>query len=55
MTQVLQREAYDPATSVKPVSSLTTRTRGGIYRLNGIPATPATRGIIIKNGKKVKQ
>ena len=53
MTQVLQREAYDPATSVKPVSSLTTRTRGGIYRLNGIPATPATRGIIIKNGKKV--
>ena len=53
MTQVLQREAYDPATSVKPISSLTTRTRGGIYRLNGIPATPATRGVIIKDGKKV--
>ena len=54
MTQVLQRQAYDPTTGVKPVSSnLTTRNRSArVYRLDGIPATRTTRGIVIDNGKK---
>jgi arginine deiminase len=55
MTQVLQRQAYDPATGIKPVSSnLKSRSRGArVYRLDGIPATRTTRSIVIENGRKM--
>jgi arginine deiminase len=54
MTQVLQRQAYDPATGIKPVSSnLKSRSRDArVYRLDGIPATRTTRSIVIENGRK---
>ena len=54
MTQVLQRQAYDPATGIKPVSSnLKSRSRDArAYRLDGIPATRTTRSIVIENGRK---
>ena len=53
MTQVLQRQAYDPSTGINPASILATRTRGTrAYRLDGTFATRATRGIIIENGIK---
>ena len=55
MTQVLQRQAYDPATGIKPVSSnLKSRSRDArVYRLDGIPATRTTRSIVIENGRKM--
>ena len=52
MTQVLQREVFDPTTTAMhqpvcpPVSEKT-------YRLDGSPATMTTRGIVITNGQKV--
>ena len=55
MTQVLQREAFTPTPSgIRPPSvsqSSSTRT----YRLDGSPATPSTRGLIITSRKKYYQ
>lgn len=54
MTQVLQRQPYDPTTDIKKVPSpLTTQRWAEVgYHLDGTSATPASRGIIEK-GKKV--
>ena len=55
MTQVLQREAFTPTPSgIRPPSvSQSSSTRS--YRLDGSPATPSTRGLIITSRKKYYQ
>ena len=54
MTQVLQREVYEPTTTA--VRSLTTSPLSApekAYRLDGIPAAPMTKGVHVWNGRKV--
>ena len=54
MTQVLQREAFsDTATSLGAVrQTATEQLPTKRHRLDGIPATDATSGIVIENGRK---
>ena len=54
MTQVLQREAFDgQTTGLKAVrQAATEQTPIRRYRLNGTPATDATRGVVVENGRK---
>ena len=52
MTQVLQREKYDPTPTGINAVRLYTPVDGKIYRLNGTPATSNTRGIVIEDGKR---
>ena len=51
MTQVLQREAYDPTptgiNAVRPYAPANNKA----YRLDGTLATPNTRGIVVEDGK----
>ena len=54
MTQVLQREAIDGSVTglgtVRQAATEQSPTRR--YRLDGTPATDATRGIVVENGRK---
>ena len=54
MTQVLQREAWDPSqpTAVRAISRPADINQSA-YRLDGSPATNTTRGLIIEVNKKV--
>ncbi len=54
MTQVLQREAFDgQTTGLKAVrQAATEQTPIRRYRLDGTPATDATRGVVVENGRK---
>ena len=54
MTQVLQREAYNPdvdPTAIRGVNAQDAENKS-VYRLNGVRANDNDRGIIIQNGKK---
>ena len=57
MTQVLQREAYNPTTDIRKVSYPLASRKGGAneatYRLDGIVADETTQGIVISNQKKI--
>ena len=56
MTQVLQRETYNPTTDIKKVSAPLASRKGvaneATYRLDGIVADETTQGIVISNQKK---
>ena len=54
MTQVLQREAWDPSqpTGVRAVARSAAAPQTA-YRLDGSPATSTTRGLVIEGNKKV--
>lgn len=56
MTQVLQRETYNPTTDIKKVSVPLASRKGvaneATYRLDGIVADETTQGIVISNQKK---
>jgi len=56
MTQVLQREAYNPDETPTGVRSRSVNAPNGAaqpaYRLNGTVANESDRGVIIQNGKK---
>lgn len=54
MTQVLQREAIDGSVTVLGTVRLaaTEQSPAIRYRLDGTPATNATRGIVVENGRK---
>ena len=54
MTQVLQREVWDPSqpTAVRAISRPAANVQPA-YQLNGSPATSTTRGLIIEGNKKV--
>ena len=54
MTQVLQREAWDPSqpTAIRATSRNTTAPKTA-YRLDGTPATSTTRGLVIEGDRKV--
>jgi arginine deiminase len=51
MTQVLQREAYDPTPTGINAVRLYAPADGKAYRLDGIPTTPNTRGIVVEDRK----
>ena len=57
MTQVLQREAYNPTTDIRKVSVPLASRKGvaneATYRLDGIVADETTQGILISNQKKI--
>jgi arginine deiminase len=54
MTQVLQREAYEgyTPTSVRQINTVKTDDQT-IYNLNGMKVSNPTKGVYIKNGRKV--
>ena len=51
MTQALPREKYDPTPTGINAVRLYDPADGKAYRLDGTPATPATRGIVVEDGK----
>ena len=51
MTQVLQREKYDPTPTGINAVRFYDPADGKAYRLDGIPATSSTRGIVVEDGK----
>ena len=52
MTQVLQREVYEPTTTNVNSTHRSATVTNKVYRLDGTPASANTRGIIIEDGKK---
>ena len=54
MTQVLQREAYEgnTPTGIRQINTVKTDDQT-IYNLNGMKVSNPTKGVYIKNGRKV--
>ena len=53
MTQVLQREAWDPSQPTAVRATSRNAVPQAAYRLDGSPATSTTRGLVIEGNKKV--